>query len=101
VTDREIAYLIIGVAIGLIGCAVYALVQRAMARRAEQLRHKESLSQRRARQLRSKLEDITGRDDWELDVETIYSKLFSENGFRDEKYAEGPVEEQAEVKSES
>jgi hypothetical protein len=88
VTVHEAAFLIIGIAIGVAVCAAIGTIknrtQRALALREKRLQHEKEMTTRRARQLRAKLEHATGRNGWELDVDTVYSALFSENGFDSE-----------------
>lgn len=87
-TTSELAFLIIGIATGVTACVIVGLlrrrVQRVLALRNAQIRHSEELAEKRARHLRSRTEQATGKNGWELDVETVYAALFSENGFDDQ-----------------
>jgi hypothetical protein len=87
-TNGEVFFLIIGFFLGAATCGIVVLlgrhIQRTIAHRSAQLRHSENLAQKRARHLRSRTERATGKNGWELDVETVYAALFSENGFDDQ-----------------
>jgi hypothetical protein len=87
-TNGEVFFLIIGIVFGAATCGIAVLlgrhVQRAIAHRSAQQRHKENLAQKRARHLRSRTRQATGKNGWELDVQTVYAALFSENGFDDQ-----------------
>jgi len=87
-TPNELAFLIIGIAIGVTTCVFAGLLRRrlrhALALRKHHIRHEEDLAEKRARHLRSRVEQATGKNGRELDVETIYAALFSENGFNEQ-----------------
>jgi hypothetical protein len=87
-TTNELVFLVIGLALG---AATFGLVdalrrrvQHTVALRRRRIRHEENLAEKRARHLRTRLEQATGKNGWELDVETVYTALFSENGFDDQ-----------------
>jgi TorA maturation chaperone TorD len=81
VTERELAFFLIGFCSGVIVSMLSYMTQRALLHRAQQIQQREALVQERAQQLREKLADSTGRSNWQLDVEAIYTSLFSEDGF--------------------
>ena len=84
---NELVFLIIGIVIGVGANVLVGLLRRhlqhALAIRKRQVRYEEDLAQKRSRQLRSRVEQSMGKNGWELDIETVYAALFSENGFND------------------
>ena len=80
-TERELAFFLIGFCSGVIVSLLSYMTQRALMRRAQRIEQREALVQERAQQLREKLAASTGRSNWQLDVEAIYTALFSEDGF--------------------
>ena len=80
-TERELAFFLIGFCSGTIISMLSYMTQRALMRRAQQIRQREALAQEKAQQLREKLADSAGRNNWQLDVDAVYATLFSEDGF--------------------
>ena len=59
-TDRELTFLIIGLAIGVIVSMLIASVRGALSRRADDIKRQEAVAERRARQLRQRLQGVKG-----------------------------------------
>jgi hypothetical protein len=96
VADRELAFLIIGLAIGVIVSMLLAGVQSALSRRANDVKRQDAAAERRARQLRQRLQDVKGEAGSQLEVGTALSGLFSNNGVEGESVEERGEEGQKE-----
>lgn len=95
--DRELAFLIIGLAMGVIVSMLIVDVQSALSRRADDIKRQEAAAERRVRQLRQKLQDVKGETGARLEVGTALSGLFSKKGFEGESVDERGEKGQREV----
>jgi hypothetical protein len=100
VTERELALLAIGIAIGIAGSVFVVSLRRALALRDGQHKHEHDLAQRRARQLKTRAHEATGKDGLDLDLEAVYSGLLSENGFEGESMEDSPLEPESPLEKE-
>ena len=97
VADRELAFLIIGLAMGVIVSMLIVDVQSALSRRADDIKRQDAAAEKRARQLRQKLQDVKGEAGSRLEAGTALSGLFSNNGFEEESVDERGEKGQREV----